>query len=130
MGAAEIAYVVQPRPSVLCDAIFRALPLIHPAESVVIGLPDTVWFPDDGLCALGDDRLSFLLFPVERPELFDAVVTDGSGRILEIQVKVANHKSSWVWGAFKMPGRILHELFDRSEETTSELQSLMRISYA
>src|SRR3546814_8971178 len=66
IGTAEIAYVVQPRPSGLCDAIFRALPLTHPAESVVIGLPDTGWFPDDGLCALGDDRLSFLLFPVER----------------------------------------------------------------
>src|SRR3546814_17618659 len=110
MGAAEIAYVVQPRPSVLCDAIFRALPLIHPAESVVIGLPDTVWFPDDGLCALGEDRLSFLLFPVERPALFDAVGPDGRGRILEIQVKVANPKSSWVWGGVKLQGRITHEL--------------------
>ena len=42
---AEFAYVVQPRPAGLCDAIFRAIPLIHPEEEVAIGLPDTVWFP-------------------------------------------------------------------------------------
>src|SRR3954468_33181 len=29
---AEVAYVVQPRPAGLCDAIFRAVPLIHPDE--------------------------------------------------------------------------------------------------
>lgn len=112
IGAAEIAYIVQPRPSGLCDAIFRALPLIHPEESVVVGLPDTVWFPEDGLCALGDDGLSFLLFPVERPELFDAVVTDDDSRVLEIQVKERNPRSAWIWGAFRISGRILHELFE------------------
>jgi NDP-sugar pyrophosphorylase family protein len=54
--------------------------------------------------------LSFLLFPVERPEFFDAVVTDAGGRVLEIQVKRTGADSSWVWGAFKMPGRVLHDL--------------------
>ena len=51
----------------LCDAIFRALPLIDADEPVLVGLPDTVWFPTDGLRDLPDDVLSFLLFPVERP---------------------------------------------------------------
>jgi glucose-1-phosphate thymidylyltransferase len=105
-----ICYVVQPGPAGLCDAIFRALPLVQPEEPVVIGLPDTVWFPGDGLSALGD-VLSFLLFPVERPEFFDAVVTDGAGRVLEIQVKQPGARSSWIWGAFKMPGAVFHELF-------------------
>src|SRR5436309_9075690 len=112
IGGASIAYVVQPRPGGLCDAIFRALPLIHADEPVVIGLPDTIWFPEDGLCALGERELSFLLFPVERPEFFDAVVTDGEGRVREIQVKTRNAASSWIWGAFKMPGSILHQLFE------------------
>jgi len=112
IGGAAIAYVVQPRPGGLCDAIFRALPLIHVDEPVVIGLPDTIWFPEDGLCALGERELSFLLFPVERPEFFDAVVTDGEGRVREIQVKTRNAASSWIWGAFKMPGSILHQLFE------------------
>jgi dTDP-glucose pyrophosphorylase len=109
-GSAHIAFVVQPRPAGLCDALFCAAPLIPADELVVIGLPDTVWFPEDGLCALDDDTLEFLLFPVERPELFDAVVTDAAGRVLEIQVKQPVAKSKWVWGAFKMPGAIFHEL--------------------
>lgn len=110
-GPAVLAYVVQPRPAGLCDAVFRALPLIHPSETVVVGLPDTVWFPEDGLCALPDDRLSFLLFPVDRPELFDAVVTDAAGRVRDIQVKRAGADSSWIWGALKLPGAVLHDLF-------------------
>ena len=81
LWGADIAYVVQGQPGGLCDAIFRALPLIAPEEQVLIGLPDTVWSPEDGLARLPDDRLAFLLFPVERPELFDAVALDGDGRI-------------------------------------------------
>lgn len=107
---AHLSYVVQPRPLGLCDAIFRALPLIHPGEPVVIGLPDTIWMPEDALARLDDDRLSFLLFPVDRPELFDTVVTDRSGRVLKIQVKSPRAETRWIWGAFKMPGHILHEL--------------------
>jgi dTDP-glucose pyrophosphorylase len=107
---AEFAYVVQPRPAGLCDAIFRAVPLIHPEEEVAIGLPDTVWFPEDGLRALPKDALSFLLFPVERPQFFDAVVTDEAGRVQTIQVEQTNARSNWIWGAFKMPGAVFHDL--------------------
>jgi dTDP-glucose pyrophosphorylase len=109
---AEFAYVVQPKPAGLCDAIFRAVPLVHPEEEVAIGLPDTVWFPEDALCALPKDVMGFLLFPVERPEFFDAVVTDANDRIEQIQVKQRNARSNWIWGAFKMPGSIFHALHD------------------
>src|SRR5690242_8523604 len=44
--SAEIFYAVQPEPAGLCDAIFRALPLIPPDEEVIVGLPDTIWFPE------------------------------------------------------------------------------------
>jgi glucose-1-phosphate thymidylyltransferase len=110
VGTTEIAYVVQDRPEGLCDAIFRALPIIPPDEPVIIGLPDTIWFPEDALAALPDDKLSFLLFQVERPELFDAVRTDEADRVLEIQVKSRTPATDWIWGAFKMPGHVLHEL--------------------
>jgi glucose-1-phosphate thymidylyltransferase len=110
VGAADICYVVQPSPAGLCDAIFRALPLIHGDETVAIGLPDTIWFPGDALRALPAGRLSFLLFPVERPELFDAVVTDEHDRVREIKVKQKDAASHWVWGAFQMPGTVLAEL--------------------
>ena len=111
-GAAKLCYIVQPRPAGLCDAIFQALPLIQPDEPVVIGLPDTIWFPEDGLRMLPDDALSFLLFPVQRPELFDAVLTDGDGAVREIRVKQNDPGSHWIWGAFKMPGAVLHQLYE------------------
>jgi glucose-1-phosphate thymidylyltransferase len=110
VGSVTVAYVVQSRPQGLCDAIFRAAPLVDPAESVLIGLPDTVWFPEDGLAALDTDRLSFLLFPVDRPELFDAVATEADGRVREIWVKSPRAGSAWVWGAMRMPGAVLHGL--------------------
>ena len=108
-GRAAIAYVVQQWPRGLCDAIFCAAPLIPDDEPVAVGLPDTVWFPEDALAHLPDDTLSFLLFPVDEPQFFDAVVMERD-RVREIQVKRPDAASNWIWGAFKMPGRVLQEL--------------------
>jgi glucose-1-phosphate thymidylyltransferase len=105
-------YVLQPHPAGLCDALFRALPLIHPDEMVAVGLPDTIWFPESAIGALPDDRLSFLLFSVSHPEFFDVVLTDSHGNVRRIDVKPGAPQSSWVWGAFKMPGRVMSGLAD------------------
>jgi glucose-1-phosphate thymidylyltransferase len=106
----DIAYVVQPQPVGLCDAIFRAAPVIPRDEPVIVGLPDTIWFPEDALAALPDDRLGFLLFPVEEPRHFDSVETDAAGNVERILVKSPEATSKWIWGAFKMPGQVFHEL--------------------
>jgi glucose-1-phosphate thymidylyltransferase len=108
--SARIFYAVQPRPAGLCDAIFQALPLIPADEEVCIGLPDTIWFPENALEMLPPDVLSFLLFPVEHPERFDAVLTNEYGDVREVRVKSAEPGTNWVWGALKMPGRVLAEL--------------------
>jgi glucose-1-phosphate thymidylyltransferase len=108
----SICYTVQPRPAGLCDAIFQALPVINPAEPVLVGLPDTIWFPEDGFRQLDDDRFSFLLFPVRDPHLFDSVEVDEKGRIRHIWVKDTRTPAHLIWGAFKMPGCVLRELFD------------------
>jgi glucose-1-phosphate thymidylyltransferase len=110
VAGAQVCYAVQPEPLGLCDALFRALPLVQPDDEIAVGLPDTVWFPEHGLCLLGGAPLSFLLFPVERPELFDAVITGERGEVREIQVKRKDATSKWVWGAFKLTGRVLAEL--------------------
>lgn len=115
-GGAQICYAVQPEPLGLCDSIFRAAAFIKHDEYLLAGLPDTVWFPDDGFNALGNEGLSLLLFPVEKPELFDAVVLDGSGRVKEVQVKRPDASTGWVWGSFKVKGEVFAELFDLWKE--------------
>jgi glucose-1-phosphate thymidylyltransferase len=112
IGRADICYVVQERPSGLCDALFRPLPFIADDELVCVGLPDTIWNPRDGLAMLPGDGLSFLLFSVDDPRLFDAVRFDESGAVLNIEVKAPAPQSRWVWGAFKVSGRVLRELHD------------------
>lgn len=107
---ASACYVVQPEARGLCDAIFRALPLVSDSDHALVGLPDTVWFPAEGLAMLGDDDLSFLCFPVDRPELFDAVVSDDAGVVREVRVKDPGVRTRWIWGAFKIRGRVLREL--------------------
>jgi dTDP-glucose pyrophosphorylase len=110
VGGAEVCYVVQEDAAGLCDALFRAVPFVQDTETACVGLPDTIWFPRDGLAQLPDDGLSFLLFPVREPQLFDAVSFDARGNVLQIDVKVPEPRSHWVWGAFKVSGRVLREL--------------------
>jgi dTDP-glucose pyrophosphorylase len=110
VAGADVCYVVQPRPQGLCDAIFCALPILGESDEVVVGLPDTVWFPEDALRRLPAGELSFLCFPVDRPDLFDAVLSEDDGRVKEMRVKQNNAGTRWVWGAFKMPVSILRQL--------------------
>jgi dTDP-glucose pyrophosphorylase len=123
----RFCYVVQERPRGLCDAIFRAAPILHPDEEVLIGLPDTVWFPTDGLGRLPAGELSFLLFPVDHPERFDAVVV-ANGVVTEIQVKAAAPRTHWVWGAFRMPATVfcaLHMLWQEASRRDEYVGTLV-----
>jgi glucose-1-phosphate thymidylyltransferase len=109
-GGAAIYYAVQEHAVGLCDALFRAAPLAQPDEPVLIGLPDTIWLPEDGYCLLPEDSISFLLFQVQQPQRFDAVLTDPDGWVTHIQVKEPNPATSWVWGAIKLSGTTFREL--------------------
>jgi hypothetical protein len=59
---------------------------------------------------------------VDHPQHFDAVVCDAHGQVREIQVKAPAPATHWIWGAFKMPGAVFHELHalwrerDRTDE--------------
>jgi dTDP-glucose pyrophosphorylase len=128
LHGAEVFFAVQPDAGGLCDAIFRALPLIPPDEPVLVGLPDTVWFPRDAYRALSGDDLTFLLFPVARPELFDAVTSSEDGRVQRIQVKEKAPDSSWIWGGFRTSGRTLaalHALWMERECSDAYLGTLV-----
>ena len=114
--AAQIFYTVQPNPTGLCDALFRAEPFAVKHEKVLIGLPDTIWFPENAYrTVLAPERfqnadVNLLLFPVAEPQNFDAVVCDDHGYVTEVQVKRTDCSSQWVWGAVTTTGSAFREL--------------------
>jgi dTDP-glucose pyrophosphorylase len=111
--AAEIFYVLQPKPQGLCDALFRTEPFARSHEHVLIGLPDTIWFPENAyLPALELERsdVNLVLFPVSHPSLFDAVVCDELGYVQEVQVKTKDARSHWIWGGVTARGESFHRL--------------------
>lgn len=111
--AAEIFYVVQPTALGLCDALFRAEPFARPHDQVLIGLPDTIWFPENAfLPALQLEQCdcNLVLFPVTNPQVFDAVTCDELGYVQEVQVKRKDSISHWIWGAVTARGESFHRL--------------------
>jgi glucose-1-phosphate thymidylyltransferase len=99
--AADIFYVVQQKPRGLCDAIFRAEPFVRPNDQVLIGLPDTIWFPENAYWLAVERRaaVDLVLFPVLNPQVFDAVICDEHGYVQKVEVKQKEAHSHWVWGA-------------------------------
>ena len=114
--AAEIFYVLQQKPQGLCDALFRAEPFARHHDRVLIGLPDTIWFPENGyrqainVTEESDAEVSLLLFPVTNPTAFDAVVSDEHGYVQEVEVKRADAHSHWIWGAVTTTGQAFRNL--------------------
>ncbi len=112
--AAEIFYAVQQQPQGLCDALFRAESFARHHDHVLIGLPDTIWFPENAYrIALERDRLSdvnLICFPVLNPSQFDAVVSDDHGYVQQVEVKLAEAHSPWIWGAVTTTGSAFHAL--------------------
>ncbi|HEY2912087.1 MAG TPA: sugar phosphate nucleotidyltransferase, partial [Candidatus Angelobacter sp.] len=99
--AAEIFYVIQQQPLGLCDALFRAEPFARQHDQVLIGLPDTIWFPENAYApalAPSGAECNLVLFPVANPSVFDAVICDDLGYVQEVQVKKADPRSHWIWG--------------------------------
>lgn len=100
--AAEIFYVVQQHPRGLCDALFRAEPFARQHDQVILGLPDTIWFPENAYrLALeqANADVNLILFPVSNPAAFDAVVCDERNFVKSVEVKQPDAHSTWVWGA-------------------------------
>jgi glucose-1-phosphate thymidylyltransferase len=112
--AAEIFYVVQRQPLGLCDALFRAEPFTRKHDYVLLGLPDTIWFPENAFrTAIDRDRLAdvnLICFPVLDPSQFDAVVADDHGYVQEVEVKLAQPNSHWIWGAVTTTAPAFHAL--------------------
>ena len=110
--AAEFFYVVQKEPRGLCDAIFRAEPFTRGTDRVLIGLPDTIWFPENAYLPAMEALMgiNLVLFPVIDPSAFDAVVCDSFGYVTRVEVKKATAQSHWIWGAVTATGQAFHAL--------------------
>jgi dTDP-glucose pyrophosphorylase len=109
---AEIFYVVQRKPAGLCDALFRAEAFVADDEQVLIGLPDTIWFPENAYRPAVDQcaEVNLVLFPVLNPAVFDAVVCDEQGFVERVQVKQPQPASHWIWGAVTVSGKAFKAL--------------------
>lgn len=127
IGFAHVCYTVQTRPRGLNDAIFCALPLIHADEEVVVAPLDSIWFPEDALCALPRGILSFLLFRAQS-DTDQSVVMDDYGYVREIRSDAGGAAGAWTWRAFKAPVRVLrelHTLWLRRDRRDTEIDSLV-----
>ena len=51
-----------------------------------------------------------MLFPVNDPSQFDAVVCDDSGYVQQVEVKRPDAHSHWIWGAVTSTGAAFHAL--------------------
>ncbi len=112
--AAEIFYVVQRHPQGLCDALFRAEPFARHQPHVLIGLPDTIWFPENAyrhaLEHTDGAGVNLVCFPVLDASAFDAVVSDDLGYVKRVEVKHKHPQSHWIWGAVTATGDAFHDL--------------------
>ena len=61
IGDVPICYVVQQNPYGLCDSLFTALPFISSDDEIFVGLPDTIWFPENGFAHLPDGKYTLSL---------------------------------------------------------------------
>jgi dTDP-glucose pyrophosphorylase len=110
--AAEIFYAVQQRPRGLCDALFRAESFVRAEEPVLIGLPDTIWFPENAFRTSLEQNagVNLVLFPVDDPSAFDAVLCEEDGNVRRVVVKESDPGTNWVWGALTTSGRAFQDL--------------------
>jgi len=86
----DIAYVIQPEPKGIADAIFRAKQFIKEEEFLVV-LGDTILFPTDSLKIL-DDSNEVLVTRVDDPTKHGMVEYEGN-----IIKSVVEKPKSWDW---------------------------------
>lgn len=98
------ASLVLGHPANINQSIAAGLDGLDPDDIVLIGFPDSLWEPVDGYRSLvaeveGGRPVALGLFDAEGLEDSDFLVLDGAGRIVDIDIKPARPRSSWIWGA-------------------------------
>ena len=118
-GATRLCFVISPAKTdilrhfghrALGADVCYAIQPVDPAADLLVGLPDSLWFPREALATVPPGELGFLLFPVAQPALFDAVDTDSQGRVMAVRTKEPADGPGWIWGALRLPVAVLAAL--------------------
>jgi NDP-sugar pyrophosphorylase family protein len=114
------AVVIAGRPASVAESIRLALEGLAGDDVVLLGFPDTVWDPVDGLVALVRalaDGTEVVLgcFRSDALERSDVVVADAHGAVRAVQVKPAEPASDVIWGCAVARARALDGLREHDE---------------
>ncbi|MBD0291000.1 MAG: NTP transferase domain-containing protein [Thermoleophilia bacterium] len=97
------ARVIVGTPGSLSESLLLGLAGLDSRRTVLIGLPDSLWQPEDGFAKLvaqltdGADVV-LGLFRSREPERCDVVTVDSEGRVLSVEPKPQAPRSHLVWG--------------------------------
>jgi glucose-1-phosphate thymidylyltransferase len=97
------AKVVLGSPATVAESIALGIADLHADDLVLIGFPDTIWYPTDGfrrlvaLVAHEDVDVALGLFRTQDLRRSDVVVCDGE-RVTAIAVKPAEPPTDVIWG--------------------------------
>lgn len=97
------AVVVSSRPETAAESILTGIAGLPDEATVLIGFPDTIWTPIDGLTILlehlaGRWQVALGLFETPDVARSDAVFCDDAGVVTNVSVKQPAARSRLIWG--------------------------------
>jgi NDP-sugar pyrophosphorylase family protein len=114
------AKVVEGRPASVSESVRLGLRTLAGDDVVLLGLPDSVWGPEDGFARLlaalgGTAEVALGCFRSEELERSDVVTVDEGGIVRAVQVKPAEPASDLIWGCAAVRAGALEGLARHAE---------------
>ena len=121
------ASVVLAEPPTINASLAAGVEGLAPADTVLLGFPDSLWMPDDGFRRLAETvesgpDVALGLFDAPGVEGSDYLVLDESGAITDIDIKPVEPRSTWIWGCAAARARALEGLADVEWPSTHMLE--------
>ena len=114
------ALVLEGGPASVAESVLLGCEELAPDDVVLLGLPDSIWEPEDGFVQLVDaldatTTVALGCFRSAELERSDVVVVDDLGRVRSVQVKPDRPASDLVWGCAAARAHALAGLADVDE---------------
>jgi dTDP-glucose pyrophosphorylase len=123
-----IELIAGPRRGLL-DGIVSPAKKLGKLDQLYFGLPDTIWFPEDGYPQLDMAApLALGLMPSATPQLFGSVSLDQTGLVTSIVEKPSTAVSPWIWAYGRIRVDAVREL-DPTLDFTSALGKFAKHSH-